>query len=439
MYKSVKKYIDFKVYSVTRIKNKYGFRIVFTLSDNSLSVRQKSGFSTKKEANRFRDIVIIELYNGTFVMDDRVTTEDFMTYWLEEFMKKKITNDSYDTYKNVIYNHINPKIGKIRLSVLNKSHVQNLYQEIYKESLSTAKLCKTILKSSLNQALCENLVSSNVAEDIKLPRKEEIKIAKQNKNNYRTIRIDVAKTLNEDQIRVIIEKSRGTPIHFQILFAVLMGLRRGEINGLKYSDVDLVHRKLKIQRQLGKMANVSLEKLKKGEYTKQEIPVKTFSSNRELDIPDIVFEAILEEKKKYEKNKKRRLNDKTNPFKDYGFIRCSNYGNPRSKSFHFKYYKKLLEDNNLPNIRFHDLRKSYCTLLLKNNINDKAVSSVMGHSSSIISIDVYGDNEEIISDCLKELEPFIQEVVPKKEEKNGDEFLENIEDLVIYEYVTWMC
>ena len=184
MYKSVKKYIDFKVYSVTRIKNKYGFRIVFTLSDNSLSVRQKSGFSTKKEANRFRDIVIIELYNGTFVMDDRVTTEDFMTYWLEEFMKKKITNDSYDTYKNVIYNHINPKIGKIRLSVLNKSHVQNLYQEIYKESLSTAKLCKTILKSSLNQALCENLVSSNVAEDIKLPRKEEIKIAKQNKNNY---------------------------------------------------------------------------------------------------------------------------------------------------------------------------------------------------------------------------------------------------------------
>ena len=63
----------------------------------------------------------------------------------------------------------------------------------------------------------------------------------------------------------------------------------------------------------------------------------------------------------------------------------------------------------------------------------------MGHSSSIISIDVYGDNEEIISDCLKELEPFIQEVVPKKEEKNGDEFLENIEDLVIYEYVTWMC
>lgn len=49
---------------------------------------------------------------------------------------------------------------------------------------------------------------------------------------------------------------------------------------------------------------------------------------------------------------------------------------------------------------------------------------------------MYGDNEEIISDCLKELEPFIQEVVPKKEEKNGDEFLENIEDLVIYEYVT---
>lgn len=436
MYKSSKKYIDFKVYSVTKIKNKYGFRIVFILPDNSSSIRQKSGYLTKKEANRFRDIAITELYNGTFVIDDRVITEDFMIYWLEDVMKKKITNDSYDTYKNIVYNHINPKIGKIRLSVLNKSHVQKLYKEIYKESVSTAKLCKTILKSSLDQAWSENLVSSNVAEDIKLPRKEEMKIAKQNLRNYRTIRIDETKTLNEDQIRIIIEKSKETPIHLQILFAVLMGLRRGEINGLKYSDVDFIHRKLKVQRQLGKKANVSLETLKKGEYTKQEIPVKTFSSNRELDIPDIVFEAILEEKKKYEKNKKRRINDKTNPFKDYGFICCSNYGNPRSKSFHFKYYKKLLEDNNLPNIRFHDLRKSYCTLLLKNNINDKAVSSVMGHSSSIISIDVYGDNEEIISDCLKELDPFIQDVAPKKEDKNGDEFLENIEDSVIYEYVS---
>ena len=131
----------------------------------------------------------------------------------------------------------------------------------------------------------------------------------------------------------MIEKSKDTPIHLQVLFAVLMGLRKQEINGLKYSDIDYIHRTLKVQRQLRKKPNTDNSELKVGEYTKQEIDVKTFSSNRELEIPDIVFEAILEERKKYERNRSRRINDKTTPFKDYDFICCSTYGNPRSKVF----------------------------------------------------------------------------------------------------------
>ena len=113
---------------------------------------------------------------------------------------------------------------------------------------------------------------------------------------------------------------------------------------------------------------------------------------------------------------------KSNPFKDYDFICCSTYGNPRSKSFHFKYWKRLLKENNLPDIRFHDLRASYCTLLLKNNINEKAVSKQLGHATEIITVDVYGDNEEIIADCLNELEPFIESVKPKQKELRENDF-----------------
>ena len=71
------------------------------------------------------------------------------------------------------------------------------------------------------------------------------------KKKYRTIEIDVKKTFNIDQVRLLIEKSKETPIHLQIMFAVLIGLRKQEINGLKYSDIDFIHRTLKIQRQLG--------------------------------------------------------------------------------------------------------------------------------------------------------------------------------------------
>lgn len=409
----IKEYTDFKVYSVMKIKNKYGFRIVLEMKDDKTKTIQQSGYDTKKAANDARNLVISELYSGSFIVDKNISVKDFGSYWLEEVMKKKITSDSYDSYKNIVYNHITKSLGKIKLSELNTGHIQRFYNEKANYSHSIVKLCKTVINSMLKYAKEKNLISKNVAEGVNLPRNVK-------KDKYRTIEIDVKKTLNIKQVKLLIEKSKNTPIHLQIMFAVLMGLRKQEINGLKYSDVDYVHRTLKIERQLGKKANTDNSELKLGEYTKQEIGVKTFSSNRELEIPDILFEEILEERKKYEKNRSRRINDKTLPFKDYDFIVCSTYGNPRSKGFHFNYWKKLLRECNLPNIRFHDLRATYSTLLLKNDFSSKAISKLMGHATDIITIDVYGDNEEIIADCVDELNSFIEEVRPNNADENGD-------------------
>ena len=71
----------------------------------------------------------------------------------------------------------------------------------------------------------------------------------------------------------------------------------------------------------------------------------------------------------------------------------------------------------MSDIRWHDLRATYCTILLKNDFNPKAVSKLMGHAKEIITIDVYGDKQEIIEDCLEVLEPFIDEVIPEEEEE----------------------
>lgn len=408
-----RKYINFKVYSVTKIKKKYGFRIILIYDDGSETTTQRSGYGTKKEANEARNIVITELHNGTFVVQNKINVKIYFTYWLKKVKKTELTDDSYATYKNVIFNHIIPKLGTIKMITLNRSHIQKLYNDIFIYSQDVARLCKTVMNCALAYALEHNIISFNPALEVNLPKGAK-------KKEYRIRKIDSKKTLNEEQIRLLLHKAKDTPIYMQILFAALMGLRRGEINGLKYSDVDYIHRTIKIQRQLGKKANTNNNELKVGEYTKQEIKVKTFSSKRELEIPDLVFEAILEERKKYERNRSRRINDKTTPFKDYDFIWCSIYGNPRSKSFHFKYWKQLLKENNLPNIRFHDLRASYCTMLLKNNINEKAVSKQLGHATEIITVDVYGDNEEIIADCLNELEPFIESVKPKTMIQDND-------------------
>lgn len=84
--------------------------------------------------------------------------------------------------------------------------------------------------------------------------------------------------------------------------------------------------------------------------------------------------------------------------------------------------KNCLEDNNLPDIKWHHLQSTFCTLLLKNNFNPKAVSKLMGHATELITLDVYGDNREMIADCVAEIQPFIDEVLPIKE---ADKQLEN--------------
>lgn len=211
----------------------------------------------------------------------------------------------------------------------------------------------------------------------------------------------------------------------QILFNVLMGLRRQEINGLKYSDIDYINRTLSVERQLGKELNRTPNAANDKSKTKKELPLKTSSSKRELPIPDYVFETILEERKIYERNRSHR----GSRFSDLDYICCSRDGKPRSKDFHWKHYKNLLKSTGLPDIRWHDLRSTFCTLLLKSDFNPKAVSKLMGHAKELITLDVYGDNSSIIPEEIPELLSYMEDVLPKK--KAGQSMESSTLDIVI--------
>ncbi len=303
--------------------------------------------------------------------------------------------------------------------------MQKFYNEIAEYSISVARLVKTVMNVSFRYAVEKKIIAENSTIGVNLPKKVE-------KKPYHTRYVNGQKTLTMEQIQILLEASKDTPIHMQVLFNVLMGLRRREINGVKYSDVDYINRTLTVQRQLGKKINTKKDDFAPKTYTKQEVRLKTESSYRTLPIPDYVFEAILEERKIYERNRSRRGSQ----FLDMGYICCSNYGRPRSKDFHWKHYKKLLEDNNLPNIRWHDLRSTFCTILLKNDFNPKAVSKLMGHAKELITMDVYGDKRGIIADCVDELQPFIDEVLPHKND-NEDLQTENIDVVTRPEDYFW--
>lgn len=424
---NVQNYIGWRVAQVIPVRDGYGYRIFLKYADGSEKPQQKSGFKTEKEANKAREKTIAELYNGTFIVYSKVKVADFMNFWLEEDIKKRTdSHETYYSYCGIVKNHIIPVLGKKKMTEVNRGDIQKLFNAKADYSRSVAEQVKTIMNVSFRYALSKKVISNNPVKGINLPKTDR----SQKKSGFHTRNIDTSKTLTLEQIHLLLEKSKDTPIHMQVLFNVLMGLRRSEINGLKYSDVDYINRTLKVERQLGRVHNAGKEDFAPKTLTKQEIGLKTESSYRELPIPDIVFEAILQERQIYEKNRNRRGKD----YQDMNYICCSSYGRPRSKSFHWKYYKQLLADNDLPDIRWHDLRTTYCTLLLKESFNPKAVSKLMGYAKEIITMDTYGDNKNIIADGVPEIEAYMKEVLPnpEAEKRLQEELLEIVLDVSLF-------
>lgn len=182
-----------------------------------------------------RDKTIGELYAGTYVVYSNVKVKEHMVFWLEQKMRPRITSDSYDAYRNTVHRHIIPHIGNLNMTELKHSHVQALYNKEAAISVSSARLVKTVMNTSMRYALNKKVISINPAVYVALPKKVE-------KKKYHTRNIDERKTLNVKLIITLLQASEGTPKHMQILFAVLLGLRRSEINGVKYSDIDYINR-----------------------------------------------------------------------------------------------------------------------------------------------------------------------------------------------------
>ncbi len=406
---SLKNYVDWRVAQVIPVRSGFGYRVFLKYPDGSEKPQQKSGFKTEREANKAREKTIAELYNGTFVVYAKVNVADFMFFWLEEELKKR--TDSHETYYNycgIVKNHIIPILGKKKMMDVTRGDIQKLFNTKTDYSRSVAEQVKTIMNVSFRYAITNKVILANPVDGIGLPKAERT----QQKSGFRTRNIDTQKTLTMEQIQILLEKSKDTPIHMQVMFNVLMGLRRSEINGVKYSDVDYINHTLKVERQLGRIHNTVKEDFAPKTFTKQEVGLKTRSSYREIPIPDYVFEAILKERRIYEKNKNRRKEE----FQDLDYICCSTLGRARSKGSHCRYYKQLLAESGLPDIRWHDLRSTYCTLLLKESFNPKAVSKLMGHAKELITMDVYADNRGIIADGVPEIEEYMKEVLPNPEE-----------------------
>lgn len=322
--------------------------------------KTKSGFKTKKEAQKFLRLVIDDIEAGINIQGADVLLKRFLTDWLDEYSKIAcLAENTYRGYHTNIVNHVIPVIGDIKLNSLKPEHIDKLLLILTDKGLSatTQRYVIAVLKKALNWAVKRRIISYNVIDYVDIPKPEKFNPT----------------VLNEEQLQVLLNYCRDNPLLTPISLILLTGLRRGEALGLKWSDFDFENKILHVQRTATPA---------KGGYHFSDC--KTEDSNRFISFPDILID-ILNDWKVFQSD----FNLLIDNFNPDGYVFCNYTGNIISCSSILRYFKKALQDCNLPDIRIHDLRHSYATLLLSKNISPKVASGMLGHSDSRTTLDIY--------------------------------------------------
>lgn len=293
------------------------------------------------------------------------------------------------SYKNSIQNYILPLYGKLPMGQLRKNHIKRIYKKAYIQYPSVAKILKTVLTTSLKYAFRHGYVEEDYVTGLKWSKE----IKKTSKKRQK-------KALTIQEIQYLLRESKNTEIGLPIMLAVLMGMRRGEIVGLKYTDIDYETKTIHVQRQLGKNHNIEKANVNTKTYTKQEIDLKTPSSRRKIKIPDIVFDVMMEERNRYERHRSRRRKE----FQDLDFIYCSTYGRPRTSNYLGKQLHDFVLNHDVPYVNWRILRYTYATTILKAGYSLRAVSKTLGHTKKEFTANYYVDMKELIRDFQPSVE-----------------------------------
>lgn len=349
-------------------KKGWGFTIDIGKDEKGKRLQKRySGFKTKKEAEKACANAITELEKGTFVTPKDFTVASYLRDWLAIY-KQNIAPNTYNGYRVNIENHIIPIIGHIKLQELQPLHVERMYvQLLIKEddtdsigtlSASSIRYVHATLRKALNDAYKKQYVVRNVTEMVTVPRGKTFK----------------AKFLEQEQVTLLLNALKGTQIFLPTLLAVGLGLRRGEVLGLQWKDIDLKTGFLTVNRSLTPV---------RGGYKLGD--TKTEDSNKPLAIPKSLLINLKQTKLTHIENKLYF----GQAYQDLDFV-CENPdGSPLSPHTWQHAFKRALEKASLPDLRLHDLRHTNASLMLKNGVNMKVVSERLRHSKIGITMDIY--------------------------------------------------
>jgi len=291
----------------------------------------------------------------------KYTVEMWMDEWFENVCKIKVRPSSHQTYRGYIDHHITPHIGDIPLEKLSTMDLQKLYRKLTNKgrverleathqpkglSAKTVRNINQVISSAMDFAVAQKIIPENPCKAVALPKIEHKEM----------------QTIPAEQLQAFLEEAKATGVYEMYYIELATGLRRGELLGLKWADIDWKNGIIKVRRQVARVD---------GEIV--EAPLKTKNSYRAVSISQQAIEVL--------KTQREKTNDQ--------YVFPSPNGGPISPDSVNNMLKRVLARAGIPKVRFHDLRHTFATIALQNGVDIKTLSSMLGHFSAGFTRDTY--------------------------------------------------
>ena len=322
---------------------------------------------TRKEVERAMADALARIDRGAYIAPTKKTLADYLDEWLAN-TKRTIRASTYSTYESLIRTQIKPRIGSVRLQDLNSFVLNALYDDLLsagrrdgKGGLSPASVryVHSVIRKALNDAVKENLVPRNVADAARPPRVQGANI----------------RTWSARELRTFFDHVRCDRLYAAYVVAGTTGMRRGEVLGLRWQDLDL---------DAGR-ASVAQTLIVVGGYEVQFSEPKTARGRRMVAL-DPATGAALREQRERQMLERALMAD---AYHDHDLVFCRENGKPLHPDAFSDAFWRHAKAAGLPRIRFHDLRHTHATLALAAGVHPKVVSERLGHASITITLDTY--------------------------------------------------
>ena len=316
---------------------------------------------TQAEVKEKLKKALVEAGQIDFTKSGKYTVGTWMDEWFENVAKIKVRPSSHQTYRGYIDNHIKPNIGSIPLEKLTTMDLQKLYRTLLTKgrverieaenqpsglSAKTVRNINQVISSALDLAVAQKIIPSNPTDACELPKVEQREM----------------QTIPEEQLQAFLAEARATGVYEMYYIELATGLRRGELLGLKWQDIDWKNGIIKVRRQIARVDGQIVE-----------APLKTKNSYRTVTISPQAIEVL--------KQQKAKTHDQ--------YVFPSPNGGPISPDSVNNMLKRVLARAGIPKVRFHDLRHTFATIALQNGVDIKTVSGMLGHFSTGFTLNTY--------------------------------------------------